>query len=302
MGSEFRTGFIAALAAYLLWGALPLYFRALDHIRPDEMLAHRIVWSVPTGLAVVALARSWRTLRALLTLRRLAWLVLSAGLIGANWMVYIWAVSVERVTEASLGYYINPLVSVLMGRILFAERLRPAQWISVGIATTGVVILTVGLGYLPWVALFLCFTFAFYGAVRKHIAVDGRAGFAVEAAILAPAAGLWLAHLVSSGQIGPMGQGGWDVFLLIAAGPITAVPLICFTIAAQRLALSTIGMMQYIAPSLQFAIAVLVFGERFTQIHAVAFGFIWLALVIFTTDSLVGSAKARRLARAARLA
>lgn len=302
MGSEFRTGFIAALAAYLLWGALPLYFRALHHIRPDEVLAHRILWSVPTGLVVVALARNWTTLRALLTWRRLAWLALSAGLIGLNWMIYIWAVSVERVTEASLGYYINPLVSVLMGRFFFSERLRWAQWLSVVIACIGVLVLTWVLGYLPWVALVLCFTFAFYGAVRKHIRVDGRAGFLVEAALLAPLAAIWLTHLVGSGETGLMGTGGWDIPLLMAAGPITAVPLICFTIAAQRLALSTIGMMQYIAPTLQFSIATLVFGEAFTLAHALAFGFIWVALIIFTTDSLVGTARARRLARAARLA
>ena len=301
MSSELRTGFLAALAAYLMWGALPLYFRALDHVRPDEMLAHRILWSVPTGLVMVALARSWTTLRALFTPRRLAWLGLSAALIGVNWMIYIWAVSVERVTEASLGYYINPLVSVLLGRIMFSERLRIAQWVSVAIASIGVVVLTLVLGYLPWVALALCFTFAFYGAIRKKIGVDGRAGFVVEAAILAPVAAIWLGHLVGAGEAGPMGAGGWDPLLLIASGPVTAIPLVCFSVAAKRLQLSTIGMMQYIGPTLQFLIAVLVFGEPFTHAHAAAFGFIWLALVIFTVDSLVGTAKARRLARAAQL-
>ena len=301
MGSELRTGLLAALAAYLLWGTLPLYFRALGHIQPDEMLAHRILWSVPTGLAMVALARSWTTLRALITLRQLAWLGLSASLIGLNWMIYIWAVSVERVAEASLGYYINPLVSVLLGRLMFSERLRLAQWVSVAIAGIGVVVLTLVLGYLPWVALALCFSFAFYGAIRKKIGVDGRAGFVVEAVILAPLAALWLGHLVGSGQTGLMGEGGWDPLLLIASGPITAIPLICFTVAARRLQFSTIGMMQYLAPTLQFLVAVLVFGEPFTHAHAVAFGFIWLALIIFTTDSLVGTARARRLARAAQL-
>jgi chloramphenicol-sensitive protein RarD len=301
MSSELRTGFFAALAAYLMWGALPLYFRALDHVRPDEMLAHRILWSVPTGLVMVALARSWTTLRGLFTPRRLAWLGLSAALIGGNWMIYIWAVSVERVTEASLGYYINPLVSVLLGRIMFSERLRIAQWVSVAIAGIGVVVLTVVLGYLPWVALGLCLTFAFYGAIRKKIGVDGRAGFVVEAVILAPLAAIWLGHLVGSGETGPMGEGGWDPLLLIASGPVTAIPLVCFSVAARRLQLSTIGMMQYLAPTLQFLIAVLVFGEPFTQAHAAAFGFIWLALIIFTVDSLVGTARARRLARAAQL-
>ena len=298
MSPDVRTGFFAALAAYLLWGALPLYFRALGHIRPDEILANRILWSVPTGLAMVALAASWTKLRALLTWRKLAWLGLSAALIGTNWLIYIWAVSVERVTETALGYYINPLVSVLLGRILFSERLRLAQWVSVVIAAVGVIVLTAVLGTFPWVGLALCFSFAFYGAVRKKIGVDGRAGFAVEAAILAPIAAIWLGHLVGSGEAGAV---GWDHVLLMAAGPITAIPLVCFTVAAQRLQLSTIGMMQYLAPTLQFLIAVLIFGEPFTQAHAIAFGFIWTALIVFTVDSLVGNAKARRLARTAQL-
>jgi len=301
MSPDLRTGFLAALIAYLIWGSLPLYFRALGHIAPDELLAHRIVWSVPTGFAFVALAAKWDTLRRLLTFKTLGWLALSALMIGINWMLYIWAVSVERVMEASLGYYINPLVNVLFGLIFFGERLRLAQWASVAIAGIGVLILAMAFGRVPWIALVLCFSFAFYTAVRKKIQVDGRAGFVVEAAILSPIAALWLGHLVRSGQTGPMGGGGWDIPMLLASGPITAIPLILFTVAAARLRLSTIGMMQYIAPTLQFATAVLLFGEPFSNIHAIAFAFIWTALVLFTADSVIGNAKARRLARAARL-
>ncbi|MEM9740940.1 MAG: EamA family transporter RarD [Pseudomonadota bacterium] len=301
MSSETRMGLLAALAAYLIWGLLPLYFRWLGHIRPDELLAHRIIWAVPTGIVFVALAARWETLRRLITVKTLAWLSLSALLIGVNWMLYIWSVFAERVMEASLGYYINPLINVMFGLIFFGERLRWAQWLSVAIAAVGVIILAFAFGRPPWVAFVLCFTFAFYGTVRKHIQVDGRAGFVIEAALLCPFAAIWLGQLVASGAAGPMGRDAWDIPLIFALGPITAVPLILFTVAASRLTLSTVGMMQYIAPTLQFATAVLLFGEAFSNTHAVAFGFIWVALTIFTADSVLGTAKARRLARSARL-
>ena len=302
MTSDLRTGLIAGFTAYFIWGALPLYFRAVGHLEPSEILAHRILWSVPTGLAFIALARHWTALSTILTPRRIAWLALSAALIGANWLVYIYAVSVERVMEASIGYYINPLVHVLFGLVFFGERLRVAQWVSVGIACLGVAVMTIAFGRVPWIAVFLCFSFAFYGAIRKHIAVDGRAGFVVEAAILAPLAAIWLGWLVGSGQTGPIGNGTMsDLGLLILSGPITAIPLICFAIAAQRLKLSTIGMMQYLGPTLQFLIATVLFGEAFSMTHAIGFGFIWLALIVFTADSVLGTRKARRLARAAEL-
>ncbi|MEM6554405.1 MAG: EamA family transporter RarD [Pseudomonadota bacterium] len=299
MSATLRLGFLCCLGCYTIWGCLPLYFRALDHIQPEEMLAHRIIWSVPTGLILIVIARNWQQLRAALTLQHVLWLTVSAALIGVNWLVYIWAVGQERVMEASLGYYINPLINVLIGAVFFSERLRPAQWISVALATLGVAVMTSALGYLPWVALVLCMTFAFYSVIRKQVQVDSRAGFVVEAALLAPLALIWLGWFV--GQPGGrwMGEGGWDIPMLIASGPITAVPLILFAIAAKRLRLSTIGMMQYIGPTLQFLISVLVFREVFGLVHAIAFGFIWTALIVFTLDSLMGEAKARRLARAA---
>jgi chloramphenicol-sensitive protein RarD len=294
-----RLGFLCCLGCYTIWGCLPLYFRALDHIAPDEMLAHRIIWSVPTGLIFMAIARNWSELKAALTRRRIIYLTGSALLIGLNWLIYIWAVGQERVMEASLGYYINPLVNVLIGAVFFAERLRIAQWVAVALATIGVTIMTMALGYLPWVALVLCFTFAFYSVIRKQVQVDSRAGFVVEAAILAPLALIWLGWFVGQPSGRLMGEGGMDIPLLLASGPITAVPLILFAVAAKRLRFSTIGMMQYIGPTLQFLIAVALFKEPFGQIHGWAFGFIWLALIVFSTDSLVGDAKAKRLARAA---
>lgn len=299
MSSALRLGFLCCLGCYTIWGALPLYFRALDHIRPEEMLAHRIIWSVPTGLILIMIASNWQQLRAALTRQHVLWLSVSAILIGLNWLTYIWAVGQERVMEASLGYYINPLVNVLIGAVFFSERLRPAQWVAVAIATIGVAVMTSALGYLPWVALVLCFTFSFYSVIRKQVQVDSRAGFVVEAAILAPLALIWLGWFVGQPGGRLMGDGGWDIPLLLASGPITAVPLILFAIAAKRLRLSTIGMMQYLGPTLQFAISVFVFKEAFGLTHAIAFAFIWTALIVFTLDSLMGEAKARRLARAA---
>lgn len=299
MSPAMRLGFLCCLGCYTIWGCLPLYFRALDHIAPDEMLAHRIIWSVPTGLIFMAIARNWSELKAALTRRRIIYLTGSALLIGLNWLIYIWAVGQERVMEASLGYYINPLVNVLIGAVFFAERLRIAQWVAVALATIGVTIMTMALGSLPWVALVLCFTFAFYSVIRKQVQVDSRAGFVVEAAILAPLALIWLGWFVGQPSGRLMGEGGMDIPLLLASGPITAVPLILFAVAAKRLRFSTIGMMQYIGPTLQFLIAVALFKEPFGQTHAWAFGFIWLALIVFSTDSLVGDAKAKRLARAA---
>ena len=201
--------------------------------------------------------------------------------------------------EASLGYYINPLVNVLIGAVFFSERLRPAQWGAVALAAIGVTVMTAALGYLPWVALVLCLTFAFYSVIRKQVQVDSRAGFVVEAGLLAPLAMIWLGWFVGQPDGRLIGDGGSDIFMLLAAGPITATPLILFAIAAKRLRLSTMGMMQYIGPTLQFMISVFVFKEAFGFIHAVAFAFIWTALVVFTVDSVMGDAKARRLARAA---
>ena len=299
MSPALRLGFFCCLGCYTIWGCLPLYFRALDHIQPSEMLAHRIIWSVPTGLILIVIARNWQDLRAALTRQHVLWLSVSALLIGINWLIYIWAVSQERVMEASLGYYINPLINVLIGAVFFSERLRPAQWLAVAVAGAGVAVMTVALGYLPWVALVLCFTFAFYSVIRKQVQVDSRAGFVVEAALLAPLAMIWLGWFIGQPDGRVFGDGGWDIPFLLASGPITATPLILFAIAAKRLRLSTIGMMQYLGPTLQFLISVLIFKEAFGFTHAIAFGFIWTALIVFTLDSLMGDAKARRLARAA---
>ncbi len=298
--SSSRFGFFTGLGAYFIWGSLPLYIRAMKHVLPQELLAHRVIWSIPTAVILIALASNWRDVRAAFRWQTAKWLIVSGVLIGANWGCYIWAVNAGRTMESSLGYYINPLVNVLFGMLFFSEKLRPAQWVAVGIATAGVAVMTFAFGHVPWVALFLCFTFAAYSVIRKKVAIDSRAGFLMEVVILAPLALAWLGWFVAQPEGRLMGEGGWDILLLMAAGPVTAFPLILFGLAAKRLKLSTIGMMQYIGPTLQFLIATLVFHEAFGPTHAVAFGCIWLALIVFTADSLMGDAKARRLARTAR--
>lgn len=291
--SSQRLGFFSALSCFTIWGLLPLYFKLLGHVSPELMLAHRIVWALPTGLILIALAGNWRDLRAAITRQRLFWLLISSFVIAINWWVYIWAVGQDRVMEASLGYYINPLLNIVLGLIVFKERLRSAQWLAVAIAAIGVGIMTVALGRIPWVAIILALTFGVYSVVRKQLQVDSRVGFVLEVAVLYFPAVFWM-----GAQSEPIfAHGGWDIPLLIAAGPITAIPLILFALAAKRLALSTIGMMQYLGPTLQFLIS-LILGEAFGVTHALGFACIWMALIIFSLDGFRNEAKSRQLSAA----
>ena len=293
MSQSVRLGFFCALGAYSIWGLLPLYFKALVHIQPELMLAHRIIWSLPTGLVLLAIAGALPELKAALNRKTALCLTLSACLIALNWLVYIWAVGQERVLEASLGYYINPLVNVAIGALFLAERLRLMQWSAVGLAAIGVIAMTYALGQPPSVSLVLCFSFAGYGLIRKYLVIDGRAGFVVETALLFPLALIWMFHF--SGQGGAVWGHGTvrDIGLLLLSGPLTAFPLILFALAAKRLTFATVGMMQYIGPTLQFLLAVLFFGEAFGPVHGVAFGFIWAALFVFSLDNLKVSRRAR---------
>ncbi len=294
MSPALRLGLPAALGAYLIWGSLPLYIRMLEQVRPAELLAHRILWSVPTALALMAVAANWQDLKAALTPRRAFWLAASSALIAFNWGLYIWAVNDARTMEASLGYYINPLVNVLFGMILFHERLSWTQWLAVAVAAIGVGVMTAAFGAVPWVGLLLCLSFAAYSMIRKQIAIDSRAGFLVEVGLLAPVALVWLGWFAQQPGGRWLGEGGWTIPLLMAAGPITAVPLILYALAAKRLKLSTLGMLQYLGPTLQFLIAVFVFDETFSLVHAAGFACIWIALAIFTADGLAADTAARR--------
>ena len=285
-------GLFAGITCFTLWGLLPLYFKLMGHIIPLEMLAHRVIWSLPTGIVFVILARGYRDILSAMTWRRIGWLCLSSMLIAANWLTYIWSVNNGKVMEASLGYYINPIITVILGAVFFKERLNLTQKIAVALASTGVVIMGVAIGSLPWAALTLCMTFAVYSIIRKQIAVDSRVGFVIESGLLFLPALAWLIWQVDSGTLGFFGNGSSkDVFWLMMAGPITAIPLILFSFAARSIKLSTIGMIQYIGPTIQFLLAIWIFNETFDPLRATAFGFIWTALLIYSAQSFMFKTK-----------
>ncbi len=290
------SGVLFALAAFGLWGINPVYFKAVDHIPEVEVLAHRVVWTVALLAALVTVTGGWATIgRALRDRRTLVLLGLSTALISVNWFIYIWAVVAERVLETSLGYFINPLISVLLGVLVLGERLSPLQGVAVALAALGVVHLSFDAAGLPWVALSLAVTFGFYGLIRKTVSIGSAEGLLVETGLMLPLASVYL--LLAGGTTGFFGSGSpADMLLLLAAGLVSATPLLCFTSAARRLRLSTIGMFQYLAPSCQFLLAVFAFGEPFTQAHLVTFLCIWTALGIFTLDTLRRSRRERNAA------
>jgi chloramphenicol-sensitive protein RarD len=282
-----------AAAAYLVWGLFPLYFRALAGIPAPEILAHRIVWSVVFVAALITVRGAWSPVVAQLRAPgTMPWLVLSAVLISTNWLVYIWAVNAEHVIDASLGYYVNPLVSVLLGVLFLREPLTRRQVAAVALAGAGVLGLIVRAGRFPWVSLTLAATFGLYGLIRKRVAVDATSGLLGEVAAVGPLALGYLGFTAATGR-GHFLSTGAHTALLLAAGVITAVPLIWFAIGVRRLRLATVGLLQYLNPTLQFAIAVLAFGERFTPAHRIAFGCIWTALAVYTSEA-VGAARRGR--------
>ena len=295
--SNRRAGLFFGLGAYLLWGVLPLYFKLLAMVPPVEIVAHRILWSLIFLAGLVTVWRRWAAIRAALGAGRIVLtLMLTAALIAANWLIYIWAVVHGHVLETSLGYYLNPLINVLLGVALLKERLSRAQAGAVLLAAAGVALLAWGAASGLWISLSLAFSFALYGFIRKIAPVDALEGLSIETAVLAPLSLAWLlwAH---QGSTGLTDFGGTITTLLILGGAVTAIPLLLFNAAAKRLAYSTLGFLQYIAPSLQFLLAVLAFGEPFTLTHALCFGAIWTALAIFAAEGLrLGRARARAAA------
>lgn len=289
------------LLAYASWGLAPIFWKALARIPPGELVAHRTVW----GLATFAGLAFWRghgpAMRAALgNARTLRTLVLSALLLSSNWLIFIYATVSNRVIEASLGYFINPLVSVLLGMLLLGERLRRVQWVSVGLAALGVLALATRTGGVPWISLYLAGSFALYGYLRKTVAVDALPGSTVETLCVAP---LGLAYLVWLGSDGHLGHVDVSTqILLLATGAITALPLLWFTHAARRLPLSTLGFLQYLAPTVQLFLAVVSYGEPFTRAHLQGFGCIWAGLLVFSLDSWSQARSRRQAARAARAA
>jgi chloramphenicol-sensitive protein RarD len=288
------------ITAYLIWGAFPLYFPLLEPAGAIEMLAHRIVWSALTmGLLVVVLRRTPH-LRALLRDRRTVLLLATAAAtITVNWATYIWGVTNDRVVETSLGYFINPLVTVLMGVLVLGERLRPLQWVAMGIATAAVGVLTWDYGRLPYVALVLAASFGTYGLAKKTANVGAVESLALETALLAPFAAAYVGFLVATGASEFGGHGADHVLLLMSAGIVTAVPLICFGAAATRVSMVTLGLLQYLAPVLQFGLGVLWFHEDMPPGRWAGFVLVWLALVLFTVEAVNHRRRQLRLTVAA---
>ncbi|MEU6739521.1 EamA family transporter RarD [Streptosporangium sandarakinum] len=294
---ESRRGVLYGIAAYTMWGLFPLYWPLLKPSGALEILAHRMVWSLVVVAAILAVRRHWSWFGELLrTPRKLGLLALAAAVITVNWGVYIYAVNTGHVVESALGYFINPLVSVLFGVFLLKERLRPLQWAAVGMGALSVVVLTVDYGRLPWVALVLAVSFGTYGLVKKTAAVGAAESMTIETLVLLVPAFAYLVYLQIRGEGTFATAGAGHALLLVGAGAITAVPLLCFTAAAIRVPLTTIGLLQYIAPVLQFLCGVFIAHEAMPASRWAGFAIVWLALSIFTWDSLRAARQARRVA------
>jgi len=288
-------GALFAVAAYGMWGVVPLYYVPIGFVGPPEILVHRAIWTMLTMLLLVFVLFRGRPMRPVIDNPRLALpMIATSIIIGGNWLIFTWAVTNERVLETSLGYFINPLLNVLLGVVLLGERLRPLQMLAVGIAATAVMIRLVSFGTLPWVSLSLAFSFALYGLIRKRAKVDPLAGLLCESAVMLPVAIVYFAWLAATGTAAYL-EGGWGLkAYLMLAGPITAAPLAFFAAAAHRLPLSVLGFVQYLAPSLSFLAAVFILAEPFGAEQLITFGLIWLALAVFTTDAIRANRMRRR--------
>ncbi|UTW46239.1 EamA family transporter RarD [bacterium SCSIO 12696] len=283
-----RHGLYFALAAFGMWGLFPIYFKAVAEVPVLELLAHRVVWSLLLLLSLVVLMKRWNSLVQVLGNRQLmGWLILSAIAISVNWLIFTWAVTVDRILETSLGYFMTPLVNVVMGVLFLGERLRRPQWVAVMLAVCGVCWQLWQIGYLPWVALALAVSFGLYGLLRKKAVVDASLGLCVETLLLLPMAVGYLVWLSMSGTLVFAHSRVEIDILLLSAGLLTSAPLVCYAAAAQRLNLSVIGLIQYLTPTISFLLAVFVYNEAFDVNQLVSFGFIWLGLIVFTADGLL---------------
>ncbi|MFI1518572.1 EamA family transporter RarD [Kitasatospora cineracea] len=284
---EARVGLWNGFAAYGMWGLFPLFWPLLEPAGAADILANRMTWSLVAVTAMLLVRRRWAWVRPLLRQpRRLGMLALAAATVSVNWGVYIWGVNSGHVVETSLGYFINPLVTIAFGVLVLRERLRPAQWAAVGVGTAAVLVLTVAYGRPPWIALALAFSFATYGLLKKKVGLGGAESLAVESAVMFPFAVAFLVYLEVRGQ-GTLGHHGWGhTALLLASGVITAVPLMCFGAAALRVPLTTLGLLQYLAPVSQFLIGVAVFHETMEPARWAGFALVWVALVVLSGDAL----------------
>lgn len=280
-------GILYALSAYLLWGFLPVFWKAVQAATPLEILSHRIVWSLLLLAGVLAYQQHWRWLAPALRDRRtLFTFLLTAFLLGVNWLTYIWGVNTGHVVETSLGYFINPLVNVVFGVLFLQERMRPGQWLAVALAALGVCYLTISLGSPPWIGLTLAFSFAGYGLLRKTARLNSLEGLTFESSFLFLPALIYLLYrgVTGSGVFGPANP--TLTLLLVVSGALTALPLLLFGAGARRIPFSLVGILQYIAPTIQFLLGVYVYGEPFSPDKLVGFGLIWLALAVYTGESL----------------
>ncbi|GAA3555729.1 EamA family transporter RarD [Kribbella ginsengisoli] len=284
---EQRRGFLFGLASYLFWGLVPLYWKLISSSGAVELLAHRIVWSLVTIAGLVLVRRRFGQVRALLANPRSRWpLIAGSVLITVNWGGYIWSVNNDRIIEASLGYFITPLFTVLLGVLLLKERLRPAQWVAVVIAFIAVAGMTIENGRPPWIALILTFSFGFYGLAKKKANAGALEGMAVESATVAPLALLAIAILGAHGTSTVTDHGPGYFILVLLTGPLTAIPLLLFGAAATRISMTTLGLLNYLTPVIQFLLGTLVFHEHMSPIRWTGFTLVWLALAVFTADSL----------------
>jgi chloramphenicol-sensitive protein RarD len=287
------TGFWSGVAAYTIWGLVPIYWKLLKHVPASQVLGHRIVWSLAVLLILVVAMR--RRALANVSARVVGLYAIAAALIAVNWFLYIFAVNAGFIVETSLGYYVTPLVNVLFGVVFFQERMRPAQWVSIALATAGVVQLTFAYGALPWIAFGLAASFGTYGLAKKKAPLDPLEGLTLETAILAPLAIVFLVMLHRSGEGAFLRTGATSDALMIGGGLVTTVPLLLFAAAVRSVPLSVIGILQYIGPTLQFLLGVFVYDEPFSRTQLVGFSIVWAALAIYAADSL----RARRVAAAA---
>ncbi|MCZ4280871.1 EamA family transporter RarD [Kiloniella laminariae] len=288
-------GFYLALTAYLWWGLSPLYFKVVSAADPQEVLSHRVIWSVVLLAVILSLRGKWPQVKETFSSPKIwGWLLLSALLVSTNWLIFIWSISVDRLVESSLGYYINPLVNVLLGVLVLKEKLRLLQGAAVALAAVAVAFLAFQGGQFPWIALTLAFTFGIYGLIRKRLPVGAQDGLFVETVMLAPVAIGFLVWSSVRGEAAFLSI-SWDLdLLLFLAGAVTTLPLVCFAAAARRLNYSTIGMIQYVSPTVNLLIAVFLFGEIFTWVHAVTFGLIWLAVLLYSSQSLMEMKRIRK--------
>lgn len=282
-------GIIYGIGAYALWGFFPIYWKLLQNVSALELIGHRIAWSFLMLMAVILIARQWTEFRSALTARTFLTYSIASLLIGGNWLMYVWAVNAGHIVETSLGYFINPLLSVLLGLIILREKLRPAQWIPIILAFAGVTYLTLTFGRLPWIALSLAFTFGFYGLVKKLAPLSSLHGLTLETGILFIPALTYMIFVEVNGTAAFLHTGLVPDLLMVGAGVVTTIPLLMFTSAAKRVPLTTIGVLQYLAPTIQFLIGVFIYKEAFDRTRLIGFSLVWLALIIFWVENYLAS-------------